>query len=175
MNTRAIALLSAACVLAACSSQPVKEEPKPQPAPAAPAPTPVATAAPAAPSKVPMNPLDDPQNILYKKSVYFDFDKYDVKPEYQALVQAHAKYIAANPGAKVAIQGNCDEAGSSEYNLALGQRRADAVKKAMELLGAKDAQLEAVSFGKEKPKALGHDEAAHAENRRDDIDYKVKQ
>ncbi len=164
------------CALCACSSQPVKDEPAKAPVSAPVAPRPAAPAPkPVAPPPVAANPLDDPQSILYKRSVYFDFDKYDIKSEYQPLIQAHAKYLSANPGARVAIQGNCDELGSREYNLALGQRRADAVKNAMKLLGAKEAQMESVSFGKEKPKAVGHDEASRAENRRDDIVYNVKQ
>jgi len=118
-----------------------------------------------------LKPYNDPNNVLYKRSVYFDFDKYDVKAEYKDLVAAHAKYLSENKDAKVLIQGNTDERGSSEYNLALGQKRADAVKKALSLLGVKDAQVESVSLGKEKPKADGHDEAAWSENRRSDILY----
>jgi peptidoglycan-associated lipoprotein len=171
------ALLVAAmtvCALAACSSQPTKETAAPAPAATTPPPTaPVATPAP--PPTVAGNPLDDPRSILYKRSVYFDFDKYDIKPEYQPLLQAHARYLASHAGARVSIEGNCDELGSSEYNLALGQKRADNAKNAMKLLGASEAQIESVSFGKEKPRSTGHDEAARAENRRDDIDYKIKQ
>jgi len=115
--------------------------------------------------------LHDPANILFKRSVYFAYDKYDVSAEYRPLVEAHAKYLVAHGGAKVAIQGNCDERGSREYNLALGQRRADAVGKVMTLLGVPSRQIETVSFGEEKPKAPGHDEAAWAENRRSDVVY----
>ncbi|MDP5009406.1 MAG: peptidoglycan-associated lipoprotein Pal [Glaciimonas sp.] len=115
--------------------------------------------------------LNDPQGILAKRSVYFDYDSYIVKDEFSAVVVAHAKYLAANKGRKILIQGNTDDRGGSEYNLALGQKRAEAVRKAMALLGAPDAQVEAVSLGKEKPKATGHDEAAYAENRRADIVY----
>jgi peptidoglycan-associated lipoprotein len=118
-----------------------------------------------------VDPLNDPSNILYKRSVYFDYDQYSVKEEYRALVEAHGKFLAANPNRKVTIQGNTDERGGSEYNLALGQKRAEAVRRAMALAGARDSQMEAVSFGKEKPKASGSDEAAWAENRRDDIAY----
>lgn len=118
-----------------------------------------------------LSPLKDPNNILSKRSVYFDFDKYEVKAEYKQLVAAHAKYLSENKSAKILIQGNTDERGSREYNLALGQKRADAVKKALNLLGAKDDQIESVSLGEEKPKAEGHDEAAYAENRRADILY----
>ncbi|QEL63746.1 outer membrane protein, porin-associated lipoprotein [Oryzomicrobium terrae] len=118
-----------------------------------------------------LSPLKDPNNILSKRSVYFDYDKYEVKTEYKQLVAAHAKYLSENKTAKVLIQGNTDERGSREYNLALGQKRSDAVKKALTLLGAKDDQIESVSLGEEKPKAEGHDEAAYAENRRADILY----
>ena len=117
------------------------------------------------------NLLTDPNSILSKRSVYFDFDKFDVKPEYRPMVEAHAKYLRDNPSAKMLIQGNADERGSREYNVALGQRRADAVKKMLQLLGAKEAQSEEVSLGEEKPKAEGHDEAAWAQNRRDDMLY----
>lgn len=118
-----------------------------------------------------MKPYNDPKNVLYKRSVYFDYDKYDIKDEYKDLVAAHAKYLAAHRDAKILIQGNTDERGSREYNLALGQKRSDAVKKAMGLLGVKDEQIESVSLGEEKPKAEGHDEAAYTENRRADILY----
>jgi peptidoglycan-associated lipoprotein len=117
------------------------------------------------------NPLRDPRNILSKRSVYFDFDSYAVKDDYKALIEAHAKYLQTTRSARMTIQGNCDERGSREYNIALGQRRADAVKRMMLLSGATDAQIETVSFGKEKPRNPGHDEAAWAENRRDDVVY----
>ncbi|MBU6485372.1 MAG: peptidoglycan-associated lipoprotein Pal [Betaproteobacteria bacterium] len=118
-----------------------------------------------------MSPLHDPNNILSKRSVYFDFDSFVVKDEYKPLVEAHARWLQAHPDARMTIQGNTDERGSHEYNIALGQKRADAVKRMMVLLGARDDQIETVSFGKEKPKNPGHDEAAWAENRRDDIVY----
>ncbi len=117
------------------------------------------------------NPLRDPNNILSKRSVYFDFDSFVVKDEYRPLVEAHARYLQQNRSARMTIQGNTDERGSREYNIALGQKRADAVKRMMLLLGATDSQIETVSFGKEKPKNAGHDESAWAENRRDDVVY----
>jgi len=117
------------------------------------------------------NPLRDPNNILSKRSVYFDFDSFVVKDEYRPLVEAHARYLQQNRTARMTIQGNTDERGSREYNIALGQKRADSVKRMMTLLGAGEAQIETVSFGKEKPRNQGHDEAAWAENRRDDILY----
>ena len=117
------------------------------------------------------DPLNDPQGVLAKRSVYFDLDSYTIKDEFKSVVEAHARYLVAHKDRHVTIQGNTDERGGSEYNLALGQKRAEAVRKALVLLGVSDGQLEAVSFGKEKPKALGSDEAAYAENRRADIAY----
>ena len=115
--------------------------------------------------------LRDPKSILSKRSVYFDLDSYTIKEEYRPLVEAHAKYLRENPTAKVLIQGNTDERGSREYNIALGQKRADAMKRMILLLGAKEEQVESVSLGEEKPKAQGATEEAYAENRRDDILY----
>jgi len=117
------------------------------------------------------NPLRDPANILSKRSIYFDYDSFVVKDEFRPLVEAHARYLVANRNARMVVQGNTDERGSREYNIALGQRRADAIKRVMTLLGAQEAQVETVSFGKEKPRNAGHDEAAWAENRRGDIIY----
>ena len=118
-----------------------------------------------------LDPINDPKNILSKRSIYFDYDKFDIQDKYKPLIESHAKHLANHPERKMLIQGNCDERGSREYNLALGQKRADAAKKALLLLGARDAQVEAVSLGEEKPRALGKDEAAYAENRRDDLLY----
>jgi len=106
-----------------------------------------------------------------QRSVYYDLDRYDIKPEYRPAIEAHARYLRENADARVTIEGNGDERGSREYNLALGQKRAEAVQKMMRLSGAADGQIEAVSFGEEKPKALGHDEASWAENRRSDVVY----
>lgn len=115
--------------------------------------------------------LTDPNSILSKRSIFFDLDKYDIRADYQSLVTAHAKFLNENRKYKILVQGNTDERGSREYNLALGQKRSDAVKKAMSLLGVSEDQIESVSMGKEKPRAEGHDEAAWAENRRADILY----
>jgi peptidoglycan-associated lipoprotein len=105
----------------------------------------------------------------FKRSVYYEFDKFDVKPEYHALVESHAKWLRANPRARLTIEGNADERGSREYNLALGQRRAESVTRMMLVFGVRPEQIEAVSFGKERPRAAGHDEATWAENRRADF------
>lgn len=124
------------------------------------------------PSARPGNPLKDPGSILSKRSVYFDFDAYAIKDDYKSLLEAHARYLQANRGAHMTVEGNTDERGSREYNIALGQRRADAAKRMMLLFGATEAQIDTVSFGKEKPKNPGHDESAWAENRRDDLAYR---
>jgi peptidoglycan-associated lipoprotein len=115
--------------------------------------------------------LKDPGNILSRRSVFFDFDSNLVKDEFRPLVTAHARYLQQNPGAKIRIEGHADERGSREYNIALGQRRSEAVKQMMQLLGARPEQIESVSFGEEKPRGTGHDEASWAENRRGDIAY----
>lgn len=104
--------------------------------------------------------------------IYFDFDSYVVKPEFQSIIEAQARYVRANSGRKMTIEGHTDEKGGREYNLALGQKRAEAVRQALGLLGVADSQVEAVSFGKEKPAAEGIDEASMAQNRRAEIVYK---
>ena len=106
-----------------------------------------------------------------KRSVYFDFDSNAVKDEYRGLVQAHSRYMGDKRDTRIRIEGNCDERGSREYNLALGQRRAESVKKVMTVLGVGDGRIETVSYGEEKPVATGHDETAWAQNRRADIKY----
>lgn len=108
---------------------------------------------------------------LAQRSIYYDLDQFDVKDQYRGLVEAHAKYLRENPAAKVLIQGNTDERGSREYNVALGQRRSDGVKKMLVLLGARENQIETVSLGEEKPQADGHEESAWSKNRRSDILY----
>lgn len=115
--------------------------------------------------------LNDPKGMLANRSVYFDFDKYDVKEEFNSMLSAHANYLNSHKTRQILVQGNTDERGGQEYNLALGQRRAVAVTKSLGALGVAASQMEAVSLGKEKPKALGHDEDAWAENRRADIVY----
>ncbi|MXS83948.1 peptidoglycan-associated lipoprotein Pal [Nitrosomonas oligotropha] len=116
--------------------------------------------------------LNDPNSILSQRSVYYDYDSYSVKSEYRELVLSHARFLRDNASASVILQGNTDDRGSREYNLALGQRRADSVKNMMTLSGARDAQIESVSLGEEKPRALGHGESAWSQNRRTDILYR---
>lgn len=111
-----------------------------------------------------------PQGVA--RLIYFDYDSYLIKPDFQSLIEAHARFLKANGGRKIVIEGHTDERGGREYNLALGQRRSEAVRRALGLLGVTDAQVEAVSFGKEKPAAMGNDEAAFAQNRRAEIAYR---
>lgn len=117
------------------------------------------------------DPRKDPSSPLSKRSIYFDYDSFEVKDEYRPVLEAHAAYLMSKHEAKVIIQGNTDERGSREYNLALGQKRAEAVRKALSVMGVGEGQLEAVSFGEEKPRKEGESEAAFAENRRADVVY----
>lgn len=117
------------------------------------------------------DPLNDPNSLLARRSVYFPDDSNAVQVADRDLLQTHARYLAEHPQQLVRIEGNCDERGSNEYNLALGQRRADAVKKLLMLGGASESQIQTVSLGEEKPQADGHDEAAWQQNRRADLKY----
>lgn len=166
-------ILSTALLLVACSSTKLDETK----APVEDRSSNMAGAAPADPRSVSTvnagsaDGLDDPRGVLARRSVYFDYDSYIVKDEFKSVVEAHSRYLANNKNRKIIIQGNTDDRGGREYNLALGQKRAEAVRKSMSLLGVPEAQMEAVSLGKEKPKATGSDEAAFTENRRADIVY----
>ena len=121
------------------------------------------------------NPLDDPESLLFTKIVYFEYDRAEVRPEDRAIVEAHGSYLAANPGATVTLEGHADERGSREYNIALGERRANSVLQLMTLLGAGDAQIRTVSYGEEQPAMEGHDEEAWFQNRRVEIVYRSAQ
>lgn len=158
-----------AVLLSACSSTPISDTSANTQKSAPTAST--ADARSVAPVNVVSDPLNDPKGVLAKRSVYFDYDSYLVKQDDKPVLENHAKYLSSNKGRKIVVQGNTDERGGSEYNLALGQKRAEAVRKSLSLLGVAESQMEAVSFGKEKPKAIGHDEASWAENRRADIAY----
>lgn len=150
------------------------EPPAAEPTPAPPAPSAESTGvsdAQVAQSALPADPRKDPDSPLAKRSVYFDYDSYVVKDEYRAMLEAHAAYLMANNDARMILQGNADERGSREYNLALGQKRAEAVRKALTVMGVNNAQLEAISFGEEKPRTTGSTEDAYAENRRADVVY----
>ena len=169
--------LSILVFVAACSKQAVKEEPRASVedrSPGAQGPE-TGQVAPAQPLDGQMNkgkaPPKDAKGPLGQRSIYFDYDSNVVKEEYKPIVQAHAKFLQENAGAKVFLQGNTDERGSREYNLALGQKRADSVRKILSVLGIADSQVESVSFGEEKPRKEGHDEESWKENRRADIVY----
>ena len=114
----------------------------------------------------------DAKAVPAKRSVYYEYDKAEITAEGRKLVESHADYLRTHPGLKVVIEGNADERGSAEYNVALGQRRADGVSKIMTLLGVPSERIETVSFGKEKPKVSGHNETSWSENRRSDIVYR---
>jgi len=175
----AVATLTFA-LLAGCSSsgpeQPAAPtESKTPVAPSGPSGTPVAPSDVSGKTMTPeealMASLKDPNSPLSKRIIYFDYDSYAIKDSYASLISAHAKVLVANPKLKMLIQGNTDERGSREYNLALGQKRAEAVKRALMLLGAQEVQIESVSLGEEKPRMEGSDEAAYAENRRSEMLY----
>ncbi|MEQ1657318.1 MAG: peptidoglycan-associated lipoprotein Pal [Hylemonella sp.] len=124
-----------------------------------------------------VTPVDDGKSAQaaianVSRLVYFDYDSYVIKPEFQALIDTHARHIKADKSRKVVIEGHTDERGGREYNLALGQRRAEAVRRSLGLLGVADSQVEAVSFGKEKPAMQGTGEAAWSKNRRAEISYR---
>ena len=174
-NTRQLALIASAATLlfAGCSSTPVAT-PAPAPAPVAQAPAPAPAPKPAetAVAKVVIAPHLDANSLISKeRSVYFGYDDFSIQSNYSALIERQGKYLAGNAGLNIKIEGNADERGSSEYNLALGQKRAEAVARALKVYGVKDAQVEAVSWGKEKPRNTAHNETAWAENRRADIVY----
>jgi peptidoglycan-associated lipoprotein len=111
------------------------------------------------------------KSIPSQRSIYYDYDKFEIKHDYRGVVEAHAKYLRENPSAKILIQGNADERGSREYNIGLGQRRSDSVKKTLLLLGTKESQIESVSLGEEKPACTDHAENCWWKNRRGDIRY----
>jgi peptidoglycan-associated lipoprotein len=117
------------------------------------------------------HPLDDPDSLLATRVVYFDFDSSAIHPEDEPVIEAHAQYLANNPSAIVSLEGHADERGSREYNIGLGDRRGQAVRQAMELLGAAPGQLRNVSYGEERPAVLGHNEAAWSKNRRVEFNY----
>ena len=141
--------------------------------PVAPAPAPAMESRSAvAPVNLTANQLPAAGPAGVTKVVYFDYDSYVIKPEFQSVLEAHSKHLKADTRRRVNLEGHTDERGGREYNLALGQKRAEAVRKALTLLGVADSQLEAVSFGKEKPAAMGTDESAFAKNRRTELTYR---
>jgi peptidoglycan-associated lipoprotein len=157
-----------------CASTPAPEskpaEPQANPA-VPPAPPPSVSVKPLPAAAMQGDPLKDPNSPLAKRSVFYDLDKYDVRDEYRPLLQAHGKYLAEHRNAKMLVQGNCDERGSREYNIALGQRRSEGVKRLLVLMGATDSQVEPVSLGEEKPRCNEHTESCWSQNRRSDMLY----
>lgn len=117
------------------------------------------------------NPLKDPRNPLSRREIFYDYDSFTVRDEYKSLLEAHAAYLKQNRNARIKVEGNTDERGSREYNLALGQKRSESVKRVLTLLGVSDAQIDTVSLGEEKPRNSASSEAAYSENRRCDLAY----
>jgi peptidoglycan-associated lipoprotein len=174
---RAIAALAVAALLAGCSSGvklndvPVEDRNAVAVTPNTGGGTPSGTGTGVTPVQVEGTAVGPgPQGV--ERIIYFDYDSDAIKPEFRNMIEAHAKFIRANSGRRVNIEGHTDERGGREYNLALGQRRAEAVRRAFGLLGVPDTQIEAVSFGKEKPAVPGSDEAAWSKNRRAEIAYR---
>ncbi len=117
------------------------------------------------------DPLQDPDSMLAKRTVYFDFDKSEITSEAREIIEAHARYLSANPSVRIVVEGHCDERGTREYNLSLGERRGKSVQQIMSLLGVSGSQIEVVSYGEERPAVMGHDENAWAMNRRVEFLY----
>ncbi len=166
---KTIFALAVTSVLAACSSTPPESTSAPVAEKTAATPAPKAAESTAV--KPMLYPAKGVGGALGERSIYYAFDKYAIQDQYKPIVDAHGTFLLSHPAAKVTLQGNCDERGSREYNLGLGQRRADSVRKVLAAKGVKDSQMETVSFGKEKPLNPGHNEKAWAENRRTDIVY----
>lgn len=153
-------------ILAGCSSEPSKETENAQPA----GQQPKIAQAPRGTASASLQEIKA-KTVPGNRSVYYGFDKSEIGPEARSLIEANAQYLRDHPETKIRVEGNADERGSAEYNLALGQRRAEGVSKMLRLLGVPEARVEAVSLGKEKPRKIGHDETSWTENRRSDIVY----
>ena len=121
------------------------------------------------------HPLDNPTGKLAARTIYFDFDSSEVPDSELASIEAHARYLSEHSGALITLEGHGDERGSREYNIALGERRAMAVRQLMTLLGATDPQIHTISYGEERPVAVGHDDSAWKLNRRVEIIYRVRE
>ena len=160
---RTLIALAVCSLLSACSSTPEKT------AEAAPIPAPKAVASPVASAESEAQKIDRIVKALAGKSIYFDYDNYAVKPEYQDALKQDFALLKSAPALSIRLEGNADERGSTEYNLALGQKRAEAVRRALTLLGVPEARLEAISYGKEKLRATCHEEKCWAEDRRVDL------
>ena len=175
MRVSSVLLITGLMVLAGCNTKPVQPE------------TPVDTAVPTGTTNTSTNGLPSTttgtgQNMTAEQVakqameqlgyvIYFDYDSAEVKPEYSAVIAAHAKYLATNSNLKVRLEGNTDERGSREYNIGLGERRAQAVRQALLLQGVLDNQITTLSYGEERPAVSGSDEAAYAKNRRVEFSY----
>lgn len=183
-SIRAFAILGAAALLSACGGQPARETPDDVVVEDRTAETPAdaeaarraeegaeARALPPGEGQLAYPMDEDPASPLSKRVIYFDYDKSELPDEYRPIVQAHANFLGANPRARVVLEGHTDERGSREYNVALGERRAEATRRLMLFMGAAEDQIETVSFGEERPVALGHDESAWQQNRRVEIIY----
>ena len=175
---RTLPLLASALLVAGCSSTPMT--PAPQTA-VTPIPRPVQTPTPTPPSPPPASaevpkptyrgPWEDPSNPLYKRTIYFDYDSVEIKPEYLDLIRTHSAYLGTTRSQRVTLEGNTDERGTREYNLALGDRRAESVHQLMLAEGVVPDQMATLSYGEEKPAAPGHNDAAWRQNRRVIIQY----
>jgi peptidoglycan-associated lipoprotein len=178
MIKRMLMALAVAAVMAGCSSVPLEDVPVEDKSASAvtgtgqPGTGPGATQSSVAPVAADSASLTAAGPANVPRIVYCDYDSYVIKPQFQSLLEGHARFLKANNGRRVAIEGHTDERGGREYNLALGQRRSEAVRRALGLLGVPDTQVEAVSFGKEKPVAMGSDEASWTQNRRAEIVYR---
>ncbi len=157
---KSLTLAAVAAALAACSSVPLDQ-----------AGTGTGAGADGASTGQIMDPFNPQSPLAQQRSVYFEFDSYTIPEQYRSLVEMHSNYLRGNTQQRVRIEGHADARGGSEYNLALGQRRSEAVSRMMGLLGVNAGQIEAISFGKERPRAMGNTEADYAENRRADIVY----
>jgi len=172
---RAMTAVACSALLAACSSTPTQQPPQA----AAPAPAPATSSAPAAPAAAQAVASESVAEQLARiskgldgKSIYFAYDKYDIQPQYQDTLLHLADLLKSGKDVSVRLEGNADERGSAEYNLALGQKRAESVRHALALLGLSDGRMEAISYGKEKPRATCHEEKCWSQNRRVDLTAK---
>lgn len=176
-NESLLITVIATVALAACSSTPPATNAPVAPAaapsaPPAPAPAPATAPSPAA-ALVAIPLHQDPNSAISKeRSVYFDYDDFSIKSQYNSVVENQGKYLQGNSTLTIRVEGNADERGSAEYNLSLGQKRAESMVRALKVYGVKDSQVEAVSYGEERPRAAGHDETAWGQNRRADVVYR---
>ena len=176
MNSKTLVQLgmavATAALFAGCATQATQDSAASSGAQAATRAAPAPAPAPAPQSSIRAASAGDAKAVPAKRSVYYEYDKAEITAEGKKLIESHADYLRAHPALKVVVEGNADERGSAEYNVALGQRRADGVSKIMALLGINSDRIETVSLGKEKPKVVGHDESAWSQNRRSDIVFR---